>query len=210
MKTPDRFPLAWPAHRPRTPNLQRRHGQFKSGGKLLSPAEAMVRVENELERIGGRLPVLSSNLELRLDGRPRGDRSAPADPGVCLYFALKNEPFALACDTYTDAAQNIAALAAHLDATRAITRYGVASAAETLQAFSALPPPASAGRSWRDVLGFEPLFPGELSADEAKALISVRHKTRLRAAHPDAGGTDAAAAELNAAKDAAFAELDAQ
>lgn len=210
MKTPDRFPLAWPAHRPRTPAIHRRQGQFKTGGKLLSPAEAMMRVENELERIGGRLPILSSNLELRLDGRPRGDRSAPVDPGVCLYFALKGEPFALACDTYTEAAQNIAALAAHLEATRAITRYGVASAAETLQAFSALPPPTSGGRSWRDVLGFEPHFPGELSVAEAKALITVRHKARLRAAHPDAGGSDAAAAELNAAKDAAFAELDSQ
>lgn len=210
MKTPDRFPLAWPAHRPRTPSSQRRRGQFKSKGKPLSPAEAMVRVEDELERVGGRHLVLSSNLELRLDGRPRGDRAAPADPGVCLYFALKNEPFALACDTYTEAAQNIAALAAHLQATRAITRYGVASAAEQLQAFSALPPPASAARSWRDVLGFEPNFPGELSVIEAKALIDIRHKTRLKAAHPDKGGTTEAAAELNAAKDAAYAELEAQ
>lgn len=210
MKTPDRFPLAWPAHRPRTPAAQRRQGQFKKSGKLLSPAEAMARVENELERIGGWLPVLSSNLELRLDGRPRADRAAPADPGVCLYFTLKNQPFALACDTYTEAAQNIGALAAHLESTRAITRYGVASAAETLQAFSALPPPSSGVRSWRDVLGFDSLFPGELSAAEAKATITVRHKTRLQAAHPDKGGSDAAAAELNAAKDAAFAELDAQ
>lgn len=212
MKTPDRYPLAWPPHRSRTVASQRRRGQFKTDRKLLSPAEAMVRVEDELEKIGGRWPVLSSNLELRLDGRPRGDRGQPLDPGVCLYFDLKGEPFALACDTYTEAAQNIAALAAHLDATRAITRYGVASAAETLQAFSALPPPstAPAQRSWRDVLGFDRLFPGELSAVEAKALIGLRHKTRLQAAHPDKGGTDAEAAELNAAKDAAFAELDAQ
>ena len=53
-------------------------------------------------------------------------------------------------------------------------------------------------------------FHARYTPAEAKALITVRHKARLRAAHPDAGGSDAAAAELNAAKDAAFAELDTQ
>lgn len=75
---------------------------------------------------------------------------------------------------------------------------------------SALPPPPSAARRWRDVLGIDLLFPGELSAGEAKATIIVHHKTRLRAIRFDAGGSDAAVAEINAAKDAAFAELDAQ
>ena len=45
MKTPDRFPLAWPLHRPRTPTAQRRQGQFKKSGKLLSPADAILQLQ---------------------------------------------------------------------------------------------------------------------------------------------------------------------
>ena len=212
MKTPERYPLAWPSHRARTSGWKRRRGQFRRQGKALSPAEAMMRVEDELEKMGGRWPVLSSNLELRLDGRPRGDRPAPQDPGVCLYFELKGEPFALACDTYTEAAQNIGALAAHLEATRAITRHGVASAAETLQAFSALPPPIAtpASRSWRAVFQFDPDFPGSLRPAEASAIIQTRYRDQAATAHPDRGGSAEAMAELNAARDAALQELGVQ
>ncbi len=71
---------------------------------------------------------------------------------------------------------------------------------------SALPAP----QSWRDILGLDLLFPGELSAKEAKATVSVHHKTRLRAACPATAGSSTTIAELNAAKDAAFAELDGQ
>ena len=166
----------------------------------------MVRVEDELERVGGRHPVLSSNLELRLDGQPRGDRAAPADPGVCLYFALKTEPFALACDTYTEVAQNIAARAAHLDATRAITRHGVASAAETLQAFSALPPPMSARSCWA-VLGLTRDAVMALPANVRAAAISEAWRSLSRETHPDAGGDEAAQAELNAARAEALKEI---
>lgn len=209
MKTPERFPLAWPPHRPRRRPADRMRGDFQAGGKRITPSGAADRLEDQIERLGGKYPVLSTNLETRLDGRPRADRAEPADPGACIYFSLKGRPMALACDAYTTVAMNIAALANHIDTVRRQERYGVATAEESLQAFSALPPPANAGRSWRDVLGFDPQIPGELSVDEAKALITVRHRSLLRAAHPDAGGSDAAAAELNAAKDAAFAELDA-
>lgn len=201
---PQAFPLAWPTGRPRTPGNQRKEGKFSAKAhngrwvetRRLTINEAMVRLTDEVERLGGRYPLLSSNLEVRLDGRPRSGQGEPADPGVCVYFQLSGKPYALACDTYSRAAQNIAALAAHIEATRAITRHGVASAAETLQAFQALPAPTT----WRDVLG------GPTTRAEATAAYR-----RLAAdAHPDRGGSDDRMAELNAARDAAMKALPAE
>ena len=144
---------------------------------------------------------------------PRSNQSAPADPGVCVYFTLKGKPFALACDSYTKVEQNVAALAAHLDATRAIERHGVATAAESLAAFSALPPPSSGGsqsptaRGWRDVLGFAPNFPTGYDPADALTLIGLRYRERAGRTHPDNGDSDSAMAELNAARDAARKEV---
>ncbi|WP_313044881.1 hypothetical protein, partial [Brevundimonas sp.] len=89
---PQRSPLSWPAHRPRTPAHRRQNGKFKQGGGAITVAGAMDRVEAEIQRLGGINALLSSNLDLRIDGRPRSGGSRPADPGVCLYFTLKAEP----------------------------------------------------------------------------------------------------------------------
>lgn len=209
---PQRYPLAWPAHRPRTPNYRRRSGKFKKNDRRINMVDAFRRVDEELQRMGARYQILSTNIELRLDGIPRGGGRAPDDPGVCLYFHLKDKPFALACDSYIDVAQNIAALAAHLDATRAIERHGVATAAETLEAFTALPPPAGSQptprvRSWREVLGLTPHFPEGLTPKEAAGVVQGRFRDRATRAHPDTGGSTEAMAELNAARTAALLEV---
>jgi hypothetical protein len=190
----ERFPLAWPANRPRT--QYRRPGKFARDGKAITVSGAVDRLDAEIGRMGASYPLLSSNLELRLDGRPRGGQGQPADPGVCVYFQLKGSPFALACDTYTKVEQNIAALAAHLEATRAIERHGVATAAESLAAFSALPPPGP--RPWRAVLG-------DLTN---AAAVSAAFRRLSAERHPDRpGGSHDAMAELTAARDAALKEL---
>lgn len=200
--TPTRFPLAWPTGRQR--KKHRIRGQFSqakdggSGQRPISIATATERLEDQLQRLGGTLPILSSNLELRLDGRPRADRGAPADPGVCLYFQMKGQPYAMACDTFNEVAQNIAAIANHIEATRRIERYGVATAAETLQAFSALPPPMVTPPpvDWRKVFG---LAPGAvMTGEEISALYRIKAKAR---AHDEA-----ALQELNVARDLAFAD----
>lgn len=206
--TPTRFPLAWPAHRPRSKT--RKTGKFSYRGddgwaKDITVPRAMDRLEDEVRRLGGTNTLLSTNVDTRLDGRPRGGAAEPYDPGVCLYFTLKGKPMAMACDVYTKVAQNIAAVAAHLEATRAIERHGVATAAETLQAFQALPAPAvialGAARPWREVLGF-----GEMQVVD-RVDIDLAWKTRVRAVHPDRGGSDGQVAEVNAARDAALLEV---
>ena len=114
MSAPQRYPLSWPAHRPRKTPAQRRVGSFKADNKPITMAVAFGRLEDQLRLMGAMYPVLSTNVELRLDGGPRSGQPKPADPGACVYFSLKGEPFALACDTFTAVEQNVAALALSL------------------------------------------------------------------------------------------------
>lgn len=198
MDAPQRYPLAWPAHRPRSRWQDRVRGDFQSGGKPITLAAAADKLEIEIDRLGGKYPVLSSNIELRMDGRPRADRSPPTDPGACVYFELKGRPMAMACDAYTSVQMNIAAIANHIDAVRRQARYGVASAEESLQAFEALPAPG--GSHWTATLG---LTKATATADAVKAA----HRRLLAGAHPDQGGSHDRMADLNAARDAALKDL---
>lgn len=207
-----RYPLAWPPHRPRT--KYRKSGKFSYTSERgykedITVPRAMDRLEEEVKRLGGTNTLLSTNVDTRLDGRPRGGMAEPADPGVCLYFTLKGKPISLPCDAYTRVAQNIAALAAHLEATRAIERHGVATGSETLQAFSALPPPSQAvialgsGKPWREVMGFSTHFPGGgLTKADTTDLVSKRYRDLARKA------CEAELKDLNRARDAATAELE--
>lgn len=217
--SPQRYPLAWPAHRPRRRPQDRVRGDFQAAGKAITLAAAADKLEDQIERLGGKYPILSSNIELRMDGRPRADRSPPADPGACVYFELKGRPMAMACDAYTTVQMNIAAIANHIDAVRRQERYGVASAEESLQAFAALPAPgaiALGGRTPWQILGLEARRVKALgmhtdSAEERSTIwrncIDRAFRPLAAKAHPDAGGSDAAMAELNAARDAALKEL---
>lgn len=191
---PSHYPLAWPVGKPRTPAGQRKNGQFSSRGSALTVAVAADRVEEELARLGARLPIVSTNIEPTLSGRPRSGQREPTDPGVCIYFQMNARPYAMACDRYVKVADNLAAIAAHIEATRKIERHGVASAAETLQAFMALAAPGA--RHWTAVLGLQ----AEATADDIKAA----HRRLLIDRHPDRGGSDADMAEINAARDAAL------
>lgn len=198
---PTRFPLAWPPHKPRKKPYERKNGVFREGGNAITLAHAMRRVETELTRLNATYPLVSTNLELKVDGSPKSTQWV-ADPGVCVYFHLKGKPYALACDTYSTVIQNIAGIAKHLEASRAIERYGVATAAETLQAFTALPPPADAKpkRPWWEVLG--------VVRDGAdKDGVTAMFKAKAKKAHPDGGGTADQFAELNEAFREALAEV---
>lgn len=200
-EAPQRFPLAWPKHRPRTKGRKQGRFTYKNGHetKAISTNMAMERLDAELNRLGAQLPILSSNIELRLDGRPRSGTN-PTDPGVALYFQLGGKPHTMACDTYTEVSQNIAALAAHIEATRAIERYGVATAAEVLQAFTALPPPTAVVTpripladdvKWWEVFGIQPEV---ATMEEIDALYRVKART---------AGTAEKITILNMARDAA-------
>lgn len=205
------YPLQWPKARPRKTARKsanfgkkvRESGRSYDTHKALSIADAVQRLQDEIDRIGARDYVLSTNIQVRLDGWPRSDAAQPRDPGACLYFTLGGKPHALPCDTYDRVADNIAAIAKHIEATRAIERYGVATMEELFTGFTALPAPK--GKSWREVLGLQNVAGG---AGRTRDDIETQYRLLAKSRHPDApGGSHEAMAELNAARDAALQEV---
>lgn len=197
-----RFPLEWPAGWRRTDRYRRQPASFRtkaSADGRLSVMKATERLEGEVERLGGRNPTLSTNVSLRMDGRPRSD-DEPGDPGVALYFTFKGKATVLACDRWNRVADNIAAIAAHIDALRRVDRYGVGTIEQALSGYKSLP--ADTAADWRAVFGYTP---GE-GASEAD--LQARFKVMARDRHPDITHDDGAAmAHLNRARDYALAEL---
>lgn len=118
------YPLLWPEGHPRHAPAQRKPGKFhrtervySSGGAYnrkidMTIAAALARLQDELDRIHARYVVVSSSVDLRLDGLPRSGAREPDDPAVAVYFQLDGRPHCLPCDTYTTVAANIAAVAA--------------------------------------------------------------------------------------------------
>lgn len=208
------YPLAWPPGWPRTPAHKRARASFQTerGTRAPSPdgayraksmavsvAVARQRLVYQVDALGAKLPVLSTNLELRLDGQPRSDRRDPNDPGAACYFQLRERPIVLACDRWNTVAGNIAAIAAHIDAIRRMNRYGVGTVEKMFEGFAALPPPDRL--DWRAILAFKP--------DERVTFEMVRQRRRDLAAvhHPDRGGNPQQMSDVNRAADAALAEL---
>ncbi len=206
------FPLAWPQGWPRTVAADRRapkfHTRTREAGRnwptsrAVTVAEARGRLQAELDLLRATLPVLSSNMELRLDGQPRSGQRDPDDPGVAVYFQLRGKPRVLACDRWLTVAGNIAAIAAHIDAMRGMDRWGVGSVDRLFEGFTALPAAAPGQRHWRQVLGIS----STLSIDAA-GLESLR-RALARQHHPDVpGGSAERMAEINAAVDQALREI---
>jgi hypothetical protein len=214
-----RFPLSWPTNWKRTPARARQRAAFMQSvnrteqrqttdGRLtnvtikraqqVSIPAATERLERQLALLGATQPVLSTNMPLRLDGRPRAEKD-PDDPGAAVYFRLNGQPRCLACDRWARLADNIAALAQHVDAVRRIDRYGVGTLDQAFAGYAALPD--NTARDWRTVFGFGddtlPTWPD----------VEERFKAAARAAHPDAGGTHEQMARLTEAKAFARREL---
>jgi hypothetical protein len=196
-----RFPLEWPLGWRRTPYSAKRHGQFRKERRPINVEQATRRLEDELDRLGATDPVLSTNVTLNLRGIPRGDTN-PSDPGVAVYFRFKKKPTVLACDTFYTVAANIAAIAAHVEALRAIERYGVGTIEQALAGYKALP--ADSAADWRRVFFTAP-FPPTYTVEA----VNSAYKQLARVKHPDVTKDDGAAmAHLNRARDYAIAELE--
>ena len=207
------YPLSWPTGWRRTSPERRAHGKFGkrerqygqghswSQRKDLSIADAVRRVREELQRMGVRDDdlVISSNLHLRLDGMPRSDQRQPADPGVAVYWRDSGDMRCMAVDRYAKVEHNLAAIAATLEAMRAIERHGGAEILDrAFTGFAALPGPAAV--DWRTELGFMP------SDNPTREEIDRHYRDLIRGQHPDQGGDPEVFQALNLARDAARKE----
>lgn len=200
------YPLAWPPLRPRTPACERKPALWRNEGRRLTLDVARTRLRDQCEKVSHLSPVwrvdrmtLSTQIRFTPSGaRDRNvSRHEPADPGVVFAFRLDRIPHVLACDRWDTVADNIAAIAAHIEALRGQERWGVATLAEAFAGHAMLPPPGAAGaviagECWWTVLG---LGPGASLAE-----IDAAWREGMRTAHPDAGGSAEAAARLNAAR----------
>lgn len=208
------FPLAWPVGWKRTPVDQQAFGRFGSARadfkayrrvQDITIAEATNRLLQELVRMGVVRDeiVLSTNLQLRLDGLPRSGQAAPRDPGAAVYWRdpYNQQPRSMAIDRYTKVEMNIAALAATIEAMRAIERHGGAVVLErAFTGFAALPAPIVAGmhRDWQVVLELQDLLlPTRADIEQAFRRLAAIH-------HPDRGGDVARMAEINRAREEAL------
>lgn len=196
------FPLAWPAGRPRTPAGDRRPALFRDAGRHLTMTSSRARLCAQIEMLTPRGRAwrlddirLSTNIRFTLAGTrdQNVSRREPDDPGVALYFALDGRPHVLACDRWTTVYDNIAAIAAHIEALRGQERWGVADLAQAFAGHVALPPPgAQPARRWWQVLG----LPGP---DMTRHDVDVMYRRLASRHHPDAGGTRERWDELAAA-----------
>jgi hypothetical protein len=202
--TAEAYPLAWPPGVPRTPSHQRTRARFGSQGqaagfafsqrKAITLAAARDRLLAELDRLGATSAVLSTNLELRLDGLPRSGQRAPDDPGVAVYFHIDGVPHCLPCDRWDRVEDNVAAVAKHIEATRGQLRWGVGDVRAAFAGFRALPAKgetSTAVGAWWQVL--------QVAADAPLEVAKAAYRALAGKHHPDAGGDAGAMATINRA-----------
>jgi hypothetical protein len=164
----------------------REAGQFKT-----TLADALANCRKSLEAFGrdSRVPVssivISSNVSL--------GESKPGDPGIAIWFIWDGAQMCVAVDRYATPAANLQAIYHVIEARRVELRHGTLSLVRaTFQGFKALPPPPH----WADVL--------QAGRDASVEVIERNYRRLAKDCHPDRGGSEAAMAELNAARDRAL------
>jgi len=164
----------------------------------LSVADATKRILDELTLLGvqdrGDI-VISTNIRTRLDGLPYSNATEPRDPGVAVYWRRSGEQQrCMAVDRYDRVADNLAAIAATLEAMRAIERHGGAAILDrAFTGFQALPAPDQ----WWQILGIE--------YGATREQIEHAHRRLAMEHHPDRGGDSERMARINAARDQGLA-----
>lgn len=165
------YPLHWPAGKPRTDAP--RSSAF--GKKTFAQARDFTLAE--LNRLGAREVVISTNLETRQDGLPYSRSRIPEDKGVAVYFEWCDRQMCFACDQWDKLEHNIYAIGKTIEAMRGIERWGSSDMMRAaFSGFEALPAPRQS--AWYQVLG--------VSRSATEAEIKVAFKAKYQAAQNDA------------------------
>jgi len=185
-------PLDWPPGYKRT--KVRLAGRFRT-----SFTSARDGLSDELDRLGAKYPIISTNIELKANGMPYAGRANPEDPGVAVYFELTGRTLSIACDRWTHIQDNLQAIRLTVAAMRGLDRWGVSQMMDRMfRGFAQL---QSGPDDWRNILAH--------MGDTPDNLIEVNINYRLLAAelHPDRGGSHEKMSRLNQARDNAIKEL---
>lgn len=207
-------PLSWPAGWPRAGQRVRArfgrvsHSQWKQQVRL-EVFDGVQRVLGELQRLGvdrGDI-IVSTNVPSRLDGLPRSGTAEPKDPGAAVYWRqVRNQtPRVMAIDLYDRVADNLAAIAATLEAMRAIERHGGAQILDrAFTGFTALlSPERHAHENWREILD----VPADLDSEGQLKQLEMRYRAMRKNAHPDHGGSADKFSRVQAAYEQGCREL---
>lgn len=192
------YPLKWPEGWPRHKGYRDSDRRFRGGTYGLHWDRVYRSLQDEIARIGGSNPIISTNQPVRQDGLPYAQQRSINDPGVAVYFTRKKKQMVMAQDRFDSVAGNMRSLAMAIEGLRQMERHGGAVMLErAFDGFIAIAPP-SWKKPWREVFGIKPDWKGNITA-------LYREKARNR--HPDAGGSDDLMAELNVAFEEAKREL---
>lgn len=169
--TEDAYPLTWPQGKPRIKYPQR--SRFKASFALCR--DELLR---EIQRIGGGLPILSTNIQLKRDGLPYAGQKEPEDKGVAVYFTFKKQQMCFACDRWDKVGDNIQAIRYTINALRGIERWGTGDMVQqSFAGFVALPAPP------------DPYQVLEIQSGATHEEIDRAYRHKIVAAHPDNGGS---------------------
>jgi DnaJ-domain-containing protein 1 len=188
-------PLEWPITSPR--HKSRATGLYRTGVNPITGLAAISRLEYELEKFGARNAELYGQFGYTRGGNVSSQWGG-GDPGAVVRYDVGKIAYTLPCDTFSELAQNIAALAAHIEAVRKIERIGVASIAQAMGAFAQLPAPPKQ-RPWHEVLGVAPTAQIKVIMGAYRALAKINH--------PDVGGEKERMQEINRALQEAKARI---
>jgi len=186
------YPLQWPQGQPRTPDYMRRAAAFKT-----TQNTAQIGVLEEIRRLGGRNPVISTMIRVRNDGLPYAQQGKISDPGVAVYFQYKKKPMCFACDKWKTIGDNMQAIRKTIEALRGIERWGSGEMMErAFTGFAALPNPEP---HWSQVL--------DVAVGASIEEIEAGFRRMAAKYHPDReGGSSERMAQINAARDKARKE----
>lgn len=161
-------------------------------------AQAINRIEASLE---DRLDVDDWRLSTaaphrKRDGRPYADAN-PDDPGAVVRWSKDGEQYAVACDHYTRLRDNVRAIGLYIEEKRKMSNRPVTTGQDEFATarlpsgdeetgIVARPPP-------HEVLGVGP--------DAPEGAVRDAYREKIKAAHPDGGGSSEEAELVNWAKE---------
>lgn len=169
------YPLYWPQGYGRTTHSQR--ARF-----VTTLGKARDYVKDEIRRLGGKHPIISTNIPLKNDGDLRADwtKYKTDDKGVAVYFEHKGNQVCLCCDKYNTVWDNLYAIGRTIAALRQIDRDGVSDFLNrAFTGFKALPDNSTINmfKEWHNVFG----LPETATVD----MIKSRYKELSKFYHPD-------------------------